>query len=415
MGHVIATGEPVTIGRVEKMSKSKKNTVDPGPILDRYGADAVRWFMLSDSPPERDLPWSIAGIEGCARFTQRLWRASAPSGECAGGADDILARKLHRTIAGVADDIESLSFNKAVAKLYELVGAVEKAAPSATRDEAARALVVLAAPMVPHLAEEAWARAGGEGLVADAPWPTVDPDLCWSTMRWTIAIQVNGKLRDTLSVAKGAPRETIEALALAAPKVQSMLDGKPPRKVIVVPRSFGEHRRMTSRCVLTAMALALSVPLAGCGLHPLYGGGGAGLVAATLGAVEVGAIAGKEGWLVRTALLDRLGASGRTAARYRLEVELDDRIIGFGVRTDNTVSRERRTLRARYKLVDPGTGTVLLDATAGSDAGIDVVRSEYAVIAAEQTALERLSNEVSDQIVARLALFAARTGPAESR
>ena len=231
-GRVIATGEVVTIGRVEKMSKSKKNTVDPAPILDRYGADAVRWFMLSDSPPERDLPWSEAGIEGAARFVQRLWRATTPAqGE---GSDVALDRKLHRTIAGVADDVESLSFNKAVAKLYELVSAIEKAPPSATRSAAARTLILLAAPMVPHVAEEAWARAGGEGLVADAAWPEADPAMLVDD-EVTIAIQVNGKLRDTLTMPKGADRATVEAAVLASDTIRRILDGAAPKKVIVVP------------------------------------------------------------------------------------------------------------------------------------------------------------------------------------
>jgi LPS-assembly lipoprotein len=160
--------------------------------------------------------------------------------------------------------------------------------------------------------------------------------------------------------------------------------------------------------IAACLLLAASLPLlSGCGLHPLYAGGGKGPVAQALGTVEVGQIGGKNGWLVRNALVDRLGQTG--SPRYRLDVELDDQILGFGVRTDNTVTRERRTLRARYKLVDVEAGTVLLDATAGSDAGIDVVTSEYAVIAAEQTALERLSGEVADQIVARLALYASRT------
>lgn len=160
---------------------------------------------------------------------------------------------------------------------------------------------------------------------------------------------------------------------------------------------------------LAALALVAALPaLDGCALHPLYAAGDKGPVAQTLGSVEVGQIGGKAGWLMRTALVDRLGQRGG-GPRYRLEVELDDQILGFGVRTDNTVTRERRTLRARYRLVDAEAGTVLLDATAGSDAGIDVVTSEYAVIAAEQTALERLSGEVADQIVARLALYASRT------
>jgi len=157
-----------------------------------------------------------------------------------------------------------------------------------------------------------------------------------------------------------------------------------------------------------ALPLALAFALTGCGLHPLYETGAHGPVATLLGQVEVGPIAGQAGWLMRNALTDRL-AAGDKAARYRLDVELDDQILGFGLRSDNSVSRERRTLRARYKLVDASNNQVLLDATAGSDAGIDVVTSEYAVIAAEQTALERLSGEVADQIVARLALYAERS------
>ncbi len=156
-------------------------------------------------------------------------------------------------------------------------------------------------------------------------------------------------------------------------------------------------------------ALALVLALGGCTLRPLYSGGGSGTVAQTLQAIQVAPIAGQSGWLVRTALEDRLGAAGATP-RYRLEVELDDDITGFGIRRDDAVTRERRTLRARYRLVDAAVGTVLLDATAGSDAGIDVVSSEYATVAAEQTALERLSREVADQIVSRVALYVSRTG-----
>jgi len=229
-----ATGETVIRGRVEKMSKSKKNTVDPTGIVDQYGADAVRWFMLSDSPPERDLPWSEAGIEGAWRFVNRLWRLVDSVAGHAAGAESELDRKLHRTITGVATDIEALGFNKAVAKIYELTAAIEKAGPSASRDIAVRTLVRLVAPMAPHLAEEAWERLGETGLVADAAWPAVDPALLVDD-QVTVAVQVNGKLRDTLVVAKGESREVLEALALAAGGVIRTLDGATPKKVIVVP------------------------------------------------------------------------------------------------------------------------------------------------------------------------------------
>ena len=232
-GREIASGQPVETGRIEKMSKSKKNTVDPEPIVDQYGADAARWFMLSDSPPERDLEWTANGIEGAWRFVQRLWRLfSAEAGGT--GTDVALDRKLHRTVAGVAADIEALQFNKAVAKIYELTAAAEKAAPSASRDAAIAGLMRIAAPMVPHLAEEAWAAAGNTGLIAEAAWPAVDPALLVED-DVTIAVQVNGKLRDTLTMPKGAARDEVEAAALRSENVLRMLEGKTPRKVIVVP------------------------------------------------------------------------------------------------------------------------------------------------------------------------------------
>jgi leucyl-tRNA synthetase len=224
---------PVTAGRVEKMSKSKKNTIDPEPILNRYGADAVRWFMLSDSPPERDLEWSIGGIEGAARFVQRVWRlAVAERGT--GEADAGLDRKVARATCAVGEAIEGLQFNKAIAALYELTNAVEKAAPSASRDTAIRTLLLLAAPAAPHLAEQAWSARGEAGMIADAAWPGFDPALLVDD-EVTIAIQVNGKLRDTLSAARGLPKDQAEALALALPKIQAQLAGQVPRKVIVVP------------------------------------------------------------------------------------------------------------------------------------------------------------------------------------
>jgi leucyl-tRNA synthetase len=215
------------------MSKSRRNTVDPEPILAKYGADAVRWFMLSDSPPERDLEWSEAGIEGASRFVQRVWRLTSNVAP-AEGEDDALKRKLHRTIAAVGEAIEALQFNKAVAQLYELTTAIEKAKPSATKAEAGRTLVKLIAPMAPHLAEECWALLGEREMIAEAPWPNFDPSLLIDD-QVTLAVQVNGKLRDTLVAPRGLDRAAVEELALASGNVQRQLAGAEPRKIIVVP------------------------------------------------------------------------------------------------------------------------------------------------------------------------------------
>jgi len=236
---LIADGAPVDIGKVIKMSKSKKNVVDPEDIIADYGADAVRWFMLSDSPPERDLPWSESGIEGCARYVQRLWRLFGQVGAGGAGADAhtdrALDRKVHQTVAAVGEDIEALAFNKAVARIYELTSAIEKAELSASRSDAIRKLLLLIAPMMPHLAEEArHLLAPGLGLVANAAWPEIDSALLVDD-EVTIAVQHMGKLRDTLTVAKGLPKDQLEALALASEKVQRSIDGAEVRKVIVVP------------------------------------------------------------------------------------------------------------------------------------------------------------------------------------
>jgi leucyl-tRNA synthetase len=234
-GDVVTTldGAPVERGRIEKMSKSKKNVVDPDPMFDQYGADAVRWFMLSDSPPERDLEWSESGIEGTWRFVNRVWRL-VDGLEEAEGQDKALDKSLHRAIAGIAADIEALHFNKAVAKVHGLVNDIEKAGASASRNTAIRTLVSLVAPMLPHLAEEAWAALGNSGLIAGQPWPEHDPALLVDD-EVTIAVQVMGKLRDTLTVAKGSPKDSLEALALASEKVQRAMDGAAAKKIVVVP------------------------------------------------------------------------------------------------------------------------------------------------------------------------------------
>ena len=231
-----ADGNPVDVGRVIKMSKSKKNVVDPDTILGSYGADAVRWFMLSDSPPERDLAWSESGIDGAWRFVQRIWRiaedaaAAAPTRD----SDEKLARTLAKTIAAITGDIDKLQFNKAVARLYELVTSIERAPASATRADAVLTLLRLVSPMVPHLAEEAWALLGQPGMIIDAGWPVANTDLLIDDTV-TIAIQVNGKLKDSFEAARGADKAVLETEVLMREKVVRALEGRLPKKIIIVP------------------------------------------------------------------------------------------------------------------------------------------------------------------------------------
>jgi leucyl-tRNA synthetase len=243
-------GRAVTVGRSEKMSKSRRNTIDPSATIEAYGADTARLFMLSDSPPERDLEWTEAGIDGAWRYLNRLWRlfedrrgALAPGGTAPPArlspAATELRRAIHKTIEAVTEQIERFHFNKAVALIRELSNRLEAfaaddpAAPALTR-EGLEALVLLLGPMVPHLAEELWQRLGHEVLLADSPWPKADP--AWLVEdQVTVAVQVNGKLRATIALPSGSDQETAEAAALAEPNVVRSLDGKPLKRVIVVP------------------------------------------------------------------------------------------------------------------------------------------------------------------------------------
>ncbi len=240
-GARLADGTPVEIGSTSKMSKSKKNVVDPDDIIARYGADTARWFVLSDSPPDRDVEWTAAGAEAAHRHLGRVWRLAKEAGEASGDelsrrdGEEALAlrRATHRAIRDVTADIEGFAFNKAIARLYELTGAIGKA-PAAARRPALRTLAQLMAPMTPHLAEEVWAMAGGEGLVAAAPWPVADAALLVEASI-TLPVQVNGKRRAEVAVPAGADAATVEALVLRDAAVLRALNGAVPRRLIVVP------------------------------------------------------------------------------------------------------------------------------------------------------------------------------------
>jgi leucyl-tRNA synthetase len=252
-----ATGEPIEIGAIEKMSKSKRNTVDPDDIIASYGADTARWFMLSDSPPERDVNWTEKGVQGAWRFTQRLWRLAgeaadiaraAPADRPAEFAAPALAvrKAAHGALAKVSDAIEKLHFNVGVAHIYEFAGALQTALGNLNQKngvapdlawavrEAAGILVQLFHPMMPHLAEECWALLGHKTPVAAAPWPAVEPGLLVEETV-TLPVQVNGKKRADVTVARDATNGDIEAAVLGLDAVKKALDGKVPKKVIIVP------------------------------------------------------------------------------------------------------------------------------------------------------------------------------------
>jgi leucyl-tRNA synthetase len=240
-----ATNEPIAIGPSEKMSKSKKNVVTPSDFIDQYGADTIRWFMLSDTPPERDVEWTDEGAEGCWRFVQRMHRlvteaenlplpGAKPSN--ASGADLELRRATHRAIQAVTEDLEALRFNRAVAQIYTLANAIAGVGTvdGAVRREALEAIVLLSGPMMPHLAETCWQGLGHKTLVADTPWPKFDPDLVRSDTI-TMAVQVNGKRRGEITVPRGASDNDVKAKALAVEGVVRAMEGKPAKRVIVVP------------------------------------------------------------------------------------------------------------------------------------------------------------------------------------
>ncbi|HEY2446274.1 MAG TPA: leucine--tRNA ligase [Rhizomicrobium sp.] len=240
-------GEEMEIGPSEKMSKSRKNVVTPEPIIEMYGADTIRWFMLSDTPPERDIEWTETGAEGCWRFVQRIWRLVTETDGLPPAGSKLpatlaepalqLRRAGHRAIASVTEDIEALRFNRAVARIYELanaIGAAPADVPGAVKREALEILVRLGAPMMPHLAESCWEALGHSTMLIDEKWPVADPALVRADSI-TIAVQVDGKRRGEIAIDRGANEETVKAAALTLDGVARALAGKSPRRIIVVP------------------------------------------------------------------------------------------------------------------------------------------------------------------------------------
>ena len=238
-GATLADGTPVEIGPVIKMSKSKKNVVDPMDIIARYGADTARWFVMSDSPPERDVEWTAAGAEAAQKHLTRVWTlcdriASLPDGK-PGTGDEDLARTMHRAIHDVTQMIEGFAFNKAIAKLYEFANAIQKSdASKQVQRQAIMTLAQLMSPMTPHLAEDIWAHQDGEGLIAQAPWPKADPAMLVDD-NITLPIQINGKRRAEISVPKDMAASEVEKIVLADEAVIRALNGGAPKKLIVVP------------------------------------------------------------------------------------------------------------------------------------------------------------------------------------
>jgi leucyl-tRNA synthetase len=234
----LSTGEPLTIGDIEKMSKSKKNVVAPHEIVESHGVDAGRLFVLSDSPPERDVQWTAGGVEGASRFVQRVWTEfdafdPAVPGEEAANAS--LVRETHKAIKAVSEGVEGFRFNSAIAKLYAFIATIRDhaGAGGAAKREALSALARLVAPFTPHLAEECWTRLGEEGMILDAPWPVFDPALA-ADDEVTLPIQVNGKRRGEIRVARGLEPAAVEAIVLADPEVRARLEGQTVRKIVVV-------------------------------------------------------------------------------------------------------------------------------------------------------------------------------------
>ena len=437
------TDTEVEIGPSEKMSKSKKNVIAPEAIIADYGADTIRWFMLSDTPPERDIEWTDAGAEGCWRFVQRVWRLAAeaedlPAPGTAPVASDEISKTLrqasHKAIAAVTDHLAGLRFNSAVAQLYMLANAIADAtkAYGAVRREALETLVLLSAPMMPHLAETCWQALGHEKLVVETSWPKHDPALLESN-NVTIAVQVNGKRRGEVIVPRDADNQSVEIAALALDGVVRALEGKAPKKVIVVPgrivnivawillpspfagprASYGPlplnalcAEGEAGLCFGRASLFFCCLALAGCGFHPLYGD--AHLSPRMASRFMSSRSQTPPAMSLRNSLIDLLGSNGETTGKaYRLTLTVVDSSQGVALQNDATITRYNDTLTVSYVLAD-NQGKELTHGSMTGLSSYNVATAPYATQSARRDADTRALQDIAQRLRLDLGVYFSR-------
>jgi leucyl-tRNA synthetase len=422
-------GRPVTAGRHEKMSKSKKNVVGLDAIVDTYGADTARLYLLSDSPPERDLEWTETGIEGIWRYVNRLWRMVSeppvplpPSG---GRIPPFLSaevatvrRTTHKTIAAVTDDLDKFRFNRAVARIRELTNALEElpvdapAAEYALR-EGLETLAKLLGPMMPHLAEEMWETLGGSGLLADQPWPKADLDLTRDE-QVTIAVQVNGKFRGTFETVRDSDAQSVESTALALPQVARCLEGKSAAQNRRRAKPDRQHRRvrtpsLNGRGLLRGAIAGVALALASCGWAPLNADMEAGPAAEELRAIRVDPIPERLGQRLRMALRNSFNPSGEPARqRYILRVAPLVGLSNLGIQAQGLGTLGQLDISVTYSLIDMESGKILLTNTIHVANSFDLNPNQYSTVVGEDDAAVRSVVELNQEIVTRLTLFMQR-------
>ena len=384
------------------MSKSKKNVVDPEQIIEQYGADVARWFMLSDSPPDRDVEWTTAGAEGAWNFLQRVWRivdevAEVPApAEEPGDAALELRRVTHRAIAAVTEGIEGFGFNKALAKIYELRNAVAAAKDDGpgmafARREACETLARLMAPMVPHFAEEAWAALGHDTMLVDVPWPQADPGFLVSDTV-TMPIQVNGKKRGEIEVAKGTARDADRGGSACRPQ-----DHPVPGRSSAEEgdRGAGEDRecRRLTGAHSCSMLCGSVLALPGC-LRPMLAADGP--AAGLRGRITLPRVDDRFSYFLEESLARSLGRA--RSGRYRLDVSRTINEAGVAIAQDNSATRITLLVEARWRLIRIGDGAEVMADAVTLQSGYNATTSLYATRQTRRDIERRLARDLGERI-----------------